>query len=55
MDNNYLQFDQQCYKQEGGLAIDAPTSAVLAETYLQHNVPKHSSILPKLGCHSHSL
>jgi hypothetical protein len=32
-EQNYFQFDQQYYKQPEGLAMGAPTSAVLAETY----------------------
>jgi hypothetical protein len=36
MEQNYIQFDQHCYKQTDGLAIGSPTSAVLAEIYIQH-------------------
>jgi hypothetical protein len=31
-----LPTDQQYYKQAEGLAMGAPTSAILAETYIQH-------------------
>lgn len=31
-----FQFDNQYYKQDIGLALGMPTSAVVAETYLQH-------------------
>jgi hypothetical protein len=36
MEQNYLQFSQQYYKQTEGLAMGAPTSAILAEVYIQH-------------------
>jgi hypothetical protein len=36
MEQNYFQIDQQYYKQTDGLAMGAPTSAILAETDLQH-------------------
>jgi hypothetical protein len=32
-ERNYFQFDQQYYKQTEGLAMGAPTSAILAELY----------------------
>jgi hypothetical protein len=32
----YFQFDQKYDKQTDGLGIDSPTSAIPAETYLQH-------------------
>jgi hypothetical protein len=35
MEQNYFQFDQH-YKQTEGLAMGAPTPAILAEAYLQH-------------------
>jgi hypothetical protein len=41
MEENYFQFDQQYYKETDGLAIGAPTSSVLAETYIQHMEHKH--------------
>jgi hypothetical protein len=40
MDQNYFQFDLEYYKQSNGLAMGAPTSATLAETY------------PKYGTHT---
>jgi hypothetical protein len=36
MEQNYFQFDQKYYKQVEGLAMGAPTSATLAETFTQH-------------------
>jgi hypothetical protein len=46
LEQNYLQFDQQYYKQTEGLAIGAPTLAVLAETLIQHM--EHEHIYPIL-------
>jgi hypothetical protein len=46
MDQNYFQFNQQYYKQTSGVAMGAPTSAILAETYLQHM--EHMQIYPIL-------
>jgi hypothetical protein len=34
IEQNYFQFDQQYYKQTDGLTMGAPTSSVLAETYV---------------------
>jgi hypothetical protein len=45
-EQNYLQFDQQYYKQTEGLAMGAPTPAILAETYSQHT--EHKQIYPIL-------
>jgi hypothetical protein len=36
MEQNYFQFNQQYYKQTEGLAMGAPTSAILAEVYIQY-------------------
>jgi hypothetical protein len=36
LQQNYFQFDNQYYKQNIGLAMAAPTSAIIAETYLQN-------------------
>jgi hypothetical protein len=36
MDQYYFQFNQQYYKQTVGLAMGAPTSAILAEVYIQY-------------------
>jgi hypothetical protein len=36
LEQNYFQFDQEYYKQTDELAMGAPTSAVLAEIYIQH-------------------
>jgi hypothetical protein len=37
-EQKYFQFDQQYYKQSEGLAMGAPASALLAETYIQYIV-----------------
>ena len=36
MDQNYFQFMDQTYVQHEGLAMEAPTSSILSEFYLQH-------------------
>jgi hypothetical protein len=36
IDQNYFQFDLEYYKQNDGLAMGAPTSAILAEAYIQN-------------------
>jgi hypothetical protein len=36
LEQNNFKFSQQYYKQTEGLAMGAPTSAILAETYIQH-------------------
>jgi hypothetical protein len=36
MEQSYFQFQQKCFKQTEGLAMGAPTSAILAETYIQN-------------------
>jgi hypothetical protein len=36
MEQNYLRSNQQYYKQTKGLAMGAPTSAILAEVYIQY-------------------
>jgi hypothetical protein len=41
MEQNYFQFDQQYYKQTDRLAMGAPTSSIMAETYIQHMEYKH--------------
>jgi hypothetical protein len=46
MEQNYFQFDQKHYKQIEGLAMGAPTSAILAETFIQHM--EHTYIYPIL-------
>jgi hypothetical protein len=45
MEQNYFKFEQY-YKQMEGLAMDAPTSAILAKTYIQH--VEHKQIYPSL-------
>jgi hypothetical protein len=42
INQNYLQFNNQYYKQDDRLAMGAPTSAILAEIFIQHL--KHTSI-----------
>jgi hypothetical protein len=49
MEQNYFLFDQKNYKQTGGLAMGAPTSAILAETFIQHM--KHEYLYPILIAH----
>jgi hypothetical protein len=41
MEQNYFQFDQKYYKQIEGLTMGAPTSAILAETFIQHMEHKY--------------
>jgi hypothetical protein len=41
LEQNYFQYDKQHYKQTEGLAMGAPTSAVLAEIFTQHMEHKH--------------
>jgi hypothetical protein len=36
LEQNYLKFGQQYYKQTEGLALGAPTSTILAEVYMQY-------------------
>jgi hypothetical protein len=36
LEYNYMQFNDQLYKQNKGLAMGAPMSAALAETFIQH-------------------
>jgi hypothetical protein len=36
MEQNYFQFNEEYYKQTEGLAMGAPTSAILAEVYIQY-------------------
>jgi hypothetical protein len=47
MEKNYFQFDQKYYKQTDGLAMGTPTSAILAETFIQHM--EHKYIYPILN------
>jgi hypothetical protein len=46
---NYFQFNEQHYKQIEGLAMGAPTSAILAEAYIQHM--EHTQLYPILIKH----
>jgi hypothetical protein len=36
LSHNYFQFDNAYYRQDEGLAMGAPSSAILAEIYLQY-------------------
>lgn len=46
MEENYFKVDQEYYKQTDGLAKGAPSSSILAETYIQHL--EHKQIYPIL-------
>jgi hypothetical protein len=46
IEQNHFQFDQKYYKQTEGLAMGATTSAVLAETFIQHM--EHEYLYPIL-------
>jgi hypothetical protein len=46
MEQNYFQLDQKYYKRTEGLAMGAPTSAILAETFIQHK--EHEYLYPIL-------
>jgi hypothetical protein len=46
MEHNYFQFDQEYYKQTNMLAMGAPTSPILARTYIQ--LVEHKQIYPIL-------
>jgi hypothetical protein len=46
IEQNYFKFDQEYYKQTDGLAMGAPTSSILAETYIQYM--EHTQIYPIL-------
>jgi hypothetical protein len=35
-EHNYMQFSDQFYNQNEGLAMGAPTSAIVAEIFIQH-------------------
>jgi hypothetical protein len=43
LEQNYFKFQNQCYIQKTGLAMGAPTSAILSEIYLQH--VEHTKII----------
>jgi hypothetical protein len=40
MEQNYFQVDQEYYKQTDRLAISAPTTSILADTYIQYTEHK---------------
>jgi hypothetical protein len=42
-----MQHNDHQYKQNEGLAMGAPTSAILAEMFIQHLEHKHINILQK--------
>jgi hypothetical protein len=48
MEQNYFQVNEQYYAQTG-LAMGAPTSAILAEVYIQHM--EHKQLYPILTRH----
>jgi hypothetical protein len=48
-EHNYMQFNDQFYKQNEGLAMGAPTSAILAETFIQHL--EHNKLIEILNKH----
>jgi hypothetical protein len=49
MEQNYFQFNEQYYEQTKGLAMAAPTSAILAKVYIQHM--EHKQLYPILMKH----
>jgi hypothetical protein len=49
LEQNYFQFNDQFFKQNEGLAMGAPMSAILAETFIQHL--EHTTIYPILNEH----
>jgi hypothetical protein len=49
MEQNYFQFQQKCFKQTEGLAMGAPTSAILTGIYIQNM--EHKQIYPMLLKH----
>jgi hypothetical protein len=46
LEQNYFQVDQEYYKQTDGLAMGAPTSSLLTETYIQYM--EHTQLYPIL-------
>jgi hypothetical protein len=48
-EQNYFQVNEQYYEQTEGLAMGAPTSAILAEVYIQHM--EHKQLYPILTEH----
>jgi hypothetical protein len=49
LEQNYININQQYYSKYEGLAIGAPTSALLSEVYIQHL--EHTSIADILNKH----
>jgi hypothetical protein len=48
INHKYLQFNNEYYKQEDGLAIGAPALAILSKIFIQHLEHTHiSNILKK--------
>jgi hypothetical protein len=48
-EHNYMQFNDQFYKHDEDLAMGAPTSAILAETFIQHL--EHNKLIGILNKH----
>jgi hypothetical protein len=48
-EHNYMQFNDQFYKHNEGLDISAPTSAIIAETFIQHL--EHNKLIKILNKH----
>jgi hypothetical protein len=48
-EHNYMQFNDHFYKHDEGLAMGAPTSAILAETFIEHL--EHSKLIKILNKH----
>jgi hypothetical protein len=48
-EHNYMQFNDQFYSQNEGLAMGTPTSAILAATFIQHL--EHNKIIKILNKH----
>jgi hypothetical protein len=49
LNQNYIQFDNEYYRQNDGLAMGAPTSAVITEIFIQHL--EHTKIIEILKEH----
>lgn len=49
LEQNYLKFNHQFYKQNQGLAMGAPKSVILAETFIQYVYLGHMEIIKILN------
>jgi hypothetical protein len=49
LEQNYLQFNNEFYKQNDGLAVGVPTSAILAKIFIQYL--EHTKIIKILNEH----